>query len=163
MSWVLGLIPAPYRVMAAVIAVAVLTSVAFVAGWKVNGWRWESKAAAQLEEKLDMKHQYELLARGLVKRYQEEAAKKKVVYRTIKEKVYVETTGKLCFTDGAVRVWNSALLGEEGVPAAPARTTEAAPGASDTETLQNAVENFEQYNECRSQLNALIDWHEQQK
>lgn len=161
MSFLVNLIPAPYRMMAAAIAVAVVASVAFVAGWMVNGWRWEAKAADQLQEQLEAKAQYDKLAMALVKRYQEASAEKKVVYRTIKEKVYVETSGKLCLGSGAVRLWDKALAGENDMPSAATGAAEAASGASDTQVLANAVENFEQYEECRRQLNALIDWHEQ--
>lgn len=133
----------------------------FVTGWRVCTWRWEAKVAEQLQEQAEVKAQYEALARGLVKRYQEVDSKKKVVYRTIKEKVYVETDGRLCFSDTARGLWNEALTGKTDVPAAAPRAAEKASGASDTQVLANAVENFEQYEECRRQLNALIDWHEQ--
>ena len=149
----------------AIYAVLLLVALvgAFVTGWRVCNWRWEAKAAEQLQEQVEVKAQYEALARGLVKRYQEASAEKKVVYRTIKEKVYVETTGKQCLGSGAVRVYNDALTGKTDMPATTSRASEAASGASDTQVLANAVENFEQYDECRRQLNALIDWHEQQK
>lgn len=145
-------------IFAGLLVVALVGS--FVTGWRVCTWRWEAKVAEQMQEQSEVKAQYEELARALVKRYQEADAKKKVVYRTIKEKVYVETTGKQCLGSGAVGVYNDALTGKTDVPSAPARAAEKAAGASDTQVLANAVENFEQYEECRRQLNALIDWHE---
>jgi len=147
-------------IYAALLLIALVGS--FITGWRVCSWRWEAKAAEQLQDQLEAKVQYEKLARGLVKRYQEASANKKVIYRTIKEKVYVETDGKLCLGDGAVRLYNDALIGKDAVSAAASRVPETASGASDTQVLSNAVENFEQYEECRRQLNSLIDWHEKQ-
>jgi len=147
-------------IYAALLLVALVGS--FVTGWRVCSWRWEAKVSEQLQDQLEAKAQYEELARGLVKRYQEASANKKVIYRTIKEKVYVETDGKLCLGDSATRLWNKALVGEDDMPSTASRVPETASGASDTQVLSNAVENFEQYEECRRQLNSLIDWHEKQ-
>jgi hypothetical protein len=70
-----------------------------------------------------------------------------------------ETSGRVCFDDGAGRLWNDALSGV--LPEASTRAAKEANGTyTDEEVLTNAVQNFEQYNECRAQLNALIDWHE---
>lgn len=153
----------PFNMMYMAIAAGVIYLAGFGSGWAVNGWRWEAKEAVQLKAQADLKFQYEELSRHLVKRYQEVEAKKKVVYRTIKEKVYVETSGKLCFSANAVKLWNEALVGEAVLPPTSTGASEApgGTGATDTEVLANAVDNFELAAECRDQLNALIDWYEE--
>jgi protein-arginine kinase activator protein McsA len=58
-------------------------------------------------------------------------------------------------------VWNSALTGD--VPKAStgtAKETASTDTVTDTEVLTNVIENFEQAKAIRDQLNALIDWYE---
>jgi undecaprenyl pyrophosphate synthase len=113
----------------------------------------------ETQAKVEAMNAYDKVSRELVKAYQEKEVVTKTVYKAIKEKVKDETTGRVCLNDGAVSVWDSALKGV--LPEASTRVAkEASRTYSDEEVLTNAVENFEQYNSCREQLNALIDWHE---
>lgn len=147
-----------WQVKAIFAGVALL--VAFCFGWSVHGWKFDAELKRQADAALEQKAQYEELARGLVKRYQEAEAAQKVVYRNIKEKIYVETTGTVCLGPGAVGLWNDALGGVPDSSAGTAETTPAAgKAATDRDLVKNAVENFQQYTECRAQLNALIEWY----
>ena len=72
------------------------------------------------------------------------------------------TDNRICFADGnALSVWNSALTGD--LPKATTGATKASTStdtATDEQVLTNVVENFEQAKQIRDQLNALIDWYE---
>ena len=149
----------PYILLALVIGLGISHTFAFYKGHEYAQLKATKEINKAQEEKIRAMHAYDVASRELVKAYQNKEVETKVVYKTIKEKVKDETTGRVCFNDGAVSVWNNAL---EGVlPEASTRVVEEASRAySDEEVLNNAIENFEQYNSCREQLNALIDWHE---
>lgn len=168
--------PLPMQIKLIFLAVALFMAFSF--GWATNGWRHERqiadlKAEHALEHALErekaadelvkQKDGYDEVSRFLVKRLQEVKGKDRVVYRTIKEKVYESTSGAVCLGADAVSVFNASLTGDlpepqPGPAGAPAGASEA--GATDTEVLSAAVANNEQYKACRDQLNALIDWHE---
>lgn len=130
----------------------------------VNGWKHDAAVKIQAEAYMTKMAQKDKENRDLTKKLQEAAAQTRIVYRTIEKRVKDETDNRACLNAGAVSLWNSALWG--GLPATSPGTTETpsrSDTASDREVLGNAVENMAQYKECRDQLNALIDWHEQEQ
>lgn len=135
----------------------------FFMGWKVHSWKTDAAEKARVEEQLALKEAYDVLSREVVKKYNEKEAVTTVVYRDIKRKVDDVTDNRICFADNdALQLWNHAL---DGMPKAPTGTTEATSStdtATDKQLLENVIENFEQYKRARDQLNALIDWYEQQ-
>lgn len=149
----------PYIILALVVGLTVSHSFVFYKGHEYAQLKATKEINKAQEEKIRAMYAYDVASRELVKAYQNKEVETKIVYKTIKERVKDETTGHVCFNDGAVSVWNNAL---EGV--LPETSTgvveETSRAYSDEEVLSNAVENFEQYNSCREQLNALIDWHE---
>jgi hypothetical protein len=146
------------------LAVALLIMFAsFGAGWKVNGWRYEADLKAQAEQALKDKEGYELLSRALVKRVQEEQAKTKIVYREINRGIDNATTNTLCLSADAGRLWDNALTGLPTATTGTIENTARADTFTDRETLKNAVANFEQYKDCRTQLLALIEFHKKDK
>jgi hypothetical protein len=60
-------------------------------------------------------------------------------------------------------LWDDALFGVSSSTTGVTEEATRADTITDREALKNAVANFEQYTECRAQLNALIDFHEQDK
>jgi protein-arginine kinase activator protein McsA len=155
------MIPLPSNVK--LIAVGVVLAVTFVAGWTVNGWRHDGALKKALEEKIELQQAYDAYAREVATKFQNQQAEQAIVYRNLKRKITDVTDNRICFADGnALSLWNSALTGD--VPKTTTGTTkEAAPtsaAVTDEQVLTNVIENFEQAKSIRDQLNALIDWYE---
>jgi protein-arginine kinase activator protein McsA len=154
------MIPLPLNVK--LIAAGVVLAVTFVAGWTVNGWRHDGALKKALQEKIELQKAYDDYAREVATKFQNQQAEQAIVYRNLKRKVTNVTDNRICFADGnALSVWNSALTGD--VPKATTGTTKEATStdtATDEQVLTNVVENFEQAKQIRDQLNALIDWYE---
>lgn len=144
--------------------IAASAAVFFLAGWTVNGWRHDGALKKALQEKIELQQAYDDYAREAVSKFQNQQAQQVIVYRDLKRKINDVTDDRICFADGnALSVWNSALTGN--VPKAATGTTKTTTstdtfGATDTEVLANVIENFEQAKQIRDQLNALIDWFE---
>lgn len=159
MSWLLNVIPKPYLIGFAVFLLASTHITAYYKGYQSRDNKAKVELAKQTEAKLEAIAAYDVISRELVKKYQDKQVETKIVYRTIKEKVKDETTNTVCFNDNASRLWDSALQGV--LSETPTRVTEKASTTyTDEQILTNAIENFELYKDCREQLNALIDWHE---
>ena len=154
------MIPLPLNVK--LIAAGIVLAVTFVAGWTVNGWRHDGALKKALQEKIELQKAYDDYAREVATKFQSQQAEQVVKYRTLKGKVKDVTDNRICFADSnALSVWNSALTGD--VPKATTgatKTTTSADTATDEQVLTNVVENFEQAKQIRDQLNALIDWYE---
>lgn len=154
------MIPLPFSLKTVIIGVALLAS--FVAGWATNGWRHDAALKKALQETIDLQRAYDDYAREAVLKFQNQQTQQVLVYRDIKRKVNDVTDNRICFADSnALSVWNSALTGT--VPKASpgtTKTTARTDTATDEQVLTNVVENFEQAKQIRDQLNALIDWYE---
>lgn len=152
----------PWLILGAVFAIFSSCTTGYVAGRKHESNKWKAAEAEQLAQQIKDRDAYLANVAEMVKLYNEKKEKTRVVYRTIREEVPVETTGAKCLGAGATGLWNKGLAGEVVLPgaAAGAADSPAGNGATDTEVLGNAITNFEQYKQCRDQLNALIDWKE---
>jgi protein-arginine kinase activator protein McsA len=154
------MIPLPSNVK--LIAAGIVLAVTFVAGWTVNGWRHDGALKKALQEKIELQKAYDDYAREVATKFQNQQAEQAIVYRNLKRKVTNVTDNRICFADGnALSVWNSALTGD--LPKATTGATKASTStdtATDEQVLTNVVENFEQAKQIRDQLNALIDWYE---
>lgn len=154
------MIPLPLNIKAIVIGVVLLAT--FVAGWTTNGWRHDAQLKKALQETIDLQQAYDRYAREVATKFQNQQAEQVIVYRDLKRKVKDVTDNRICFADSdALSVWNSALTGN--LPKAPAGASKASTStdtATDEQVLANVIENFEQAKQIRDQLNALIDWHE---
>lgn len=152
-----------FQLRAALIGVVLLG--AFTAGWKINGWRYEAKIADQLEEQALQRVQFENIYRKLVADLQAERANSLQKYDKLKRSIQDVTDNRVCFTDwDAVRVWNAALAGADGLPKTPTRTTDTAGGAAnvtDRAILENQVENARRWKNLRDQVNKLREWDKQ--
>jgi hypothetical protein len=153
------MIPLPLNVK--LIAAGIVLAVTFVAGWTVNGWRHDGALKKALQEKIELQKAYDDYAREVATKFQTQQAEQVIKYRTLKGKVKDVTDNRICFADSnAIWVWNNALT---GMPTATTGTTKEATStdtATDEQVLTNVVENFEQAKQIRDQLNALIDWYE---
>lgn len=155
-----GLLTNPWVILATLIGLAASHGVVYYKGYESRDNKAKIELLKETEAKLKAIKAYEDVSREYVKAFHNKQTQTKIVYRTIKEKVKDETRGNVCFNDGASRLWDSSLQGSL-LSESPSRTTEETTRTySDEEVLNNAVQNFEQYTECRQQLNALIDWHE---
>lgn len=155
----LSIIPKPYLYLGLALALVATHGYAYFKGYK----RAEDAQAAliveQWKKEQELQQAYDHASRELVKAYQTKQAESKIVYRTIREIVNEKSTGAVCLGDVTARLWDDALIGN--LPDTTTGTAETSTGTyTDAEVLNNAVENFEQYKDCRDQLNALIDWHE---
>lgn len=154
------MIPLTFNFKHALIAGAIF--IAFSAGWTVNGWKHDAAIKKALQETIDLQQSYDKYARESTIKFQQQQAKQEIVYRELKRKVTNVTDNRVCFADSnALSLWNSALTGD--LPKATTGTTKTATStntATDTAVLINAIENFEQSKKIRDQLNALIDWYE---
>ena len=154
------MIPLPLNIKAIAIGVVLLAT--FVAGWTTNGWRHDAALKDALQETIELQKAYDDYAREVATKFQNQQAEQAIVYRNLKRKIKDVTDNRICFADGnALSVWNSALTGD--VPKATTGTTKATASTdtvTDEQVLTNVIENFEQAKQIRDQLNALIDWYE---
>ena len=152
------ILPINVRILLAVGAIFV----AFCTGWVVHGWKYDANLKKALQETIDLQQAYDRYAREVVVKFEQQQAEQVIKYRTLKGKVPHVTDNRICFADSnALSVWNSALTGD--LPKTTTGTAKEAPStdtATDTEVLTNVIENFEQAKQIRDQLNALIDWYE---
>lgn len=157
---------------------------AYSLGWEHRG---NAVAAQQLKTERHLRSELQVQIQrnaALSKAYETEKQKAKTVYRTIRQEVprvvekYIERPGSPAadvpawvVTRGFVRVWNEGLSGAVSASTAgsagPAATADPVDdqrvGIAAADILGNHVDNAEQYSECRRQLTALIQWHEQQQ
>lgn len=157
----IGLLSTP-KTKIAVLAIAV--SMAFIAGWKVNGWRHDSGYKRQLDEivkqkQIEDKQNREIIA-SLQAKKQQIITKEVVRYAKIKD----VTDDRVCFTNwDAVRLWNDALSGQESMSKDTTGTVNPTgnAGATDTEVLENLNINAARWERLREQMNSIIEWDKQ--
>jgi len=156
-------IPLTFNFKHALIAGAIF--IAFSAGWTVNGWRHDAALKKSMEETIALQKAYDTYARESVKKFQSQQANQVIVYRDLKGKIKDVTDNRVCFADNnALSLWNNALTGMPDSTTRVAKTTTTTSTAiTDEQVITNAVENFEQSKQVRDQLNALIDWYENNK
>ena len=149
----------PLNVKLLLIAGAVF--VAFCTGWTVHGWKYDADLKEALQETIDLQQAYDRYAREVAVKFETQQAEQVIKYRTLKGKVPHVTDNRICFADSnALSVWNAALTGDLPKTTTGTVKTPSTASTTDTEVLTNVIENFEQYKQVRDQLNALIDWYE---
>ena len=152
----------PLNVRILLIAGAIFT--AFCTGWSVHGWKYDADLKEALQETIDLQKAYDRYAREVVAKFETQQAEQVIKYRTLKGKVKDVTDNRICFANiAAWGLWNNALAGNMPYPTTGTTETPSTTdtfGATDTEVLTNVIENYEQYKQVRDQLNALIDWYE---
>lgn len=146
---------------AKLIVLAVVALTAFVAGWKVNGWKNDAQIKRKLEdvirnaEKQDAQNR--IIIRDLQQRKQQVVTKEVVRHVKIKD----VTDDRVCFANwDAIRLWNDALSGQESMSTDTTRAADStrAASATDTEVLENLNANAARWERLREQMNAIIEW-----
>ena len=156
------MIPLTFNFKHALIAGTIF--IAFSAGWVVNGWRHDANLKEALQDKVELQKAYDDYAREVAAKFQNQQAAQTIVYRDLKRKVQDVTDNRICFADSnALQLWNDALAGMPNSTTGTAKTATSTDTVTDTAILINAIENFEQSKQVRDQLNALIDWYENNK
>lgn len=155
-----GLLTNPWVILSLLVALLGTHGFVYYKGWDSRDNKAKIELAKEVQARVAALEAYDKVSREYVKKLQVAQAETKVVYRTIKERVKDETTGRVCFDDKSVRLWNDALQGNVSETSTRA-TEETSRTYSDEVVLNNAVQNLEQYKECRDQLNSLITWHEE--
>ncbi len=146
---------------AKLIVLAVVVFMAFVAGWKVNGWKNDAQTKRKLEEVIrnaeKQDAQNRIIIRDLQQRKQQVVTKEVVRHVKIKD----VTDNRVCFANwDAIRLWNDALSGQESVASDTAGTTNptGTASATDAEVLENLNTNAARWERLREQMNAIIEW-----
>lgn len=146
---------------AKLIILAVVIFTAFIAGWKVNGWKNDAQTKRKLEEVIrnaqKQDAQNRIIIRDLQQRKQQVVTKEVVRHVKIKD----VTDNRVCFANwDAIRLWNDALSGQESVASDTAGATNPSGTASatDAEVLENLNINAARWERLREQMNAIIEW-----
>lgn len=146
---------------AKLIGLAIVILVAFVAGWKVNGWRHDAAAKRQIDAVIEQAKVQAAQDRKAIADLQE--VKQRVIIKEVirHAKIKDVTDDRVCFSNwDAVRLWNAALSGQEPMPKDTAGTASPTGNASatDTEVLENLNANAARWERLREQMNAIIEW-----
>ena len=140
--------------------IAGIAITSFAGGWHVHGWRTQAKQAASITKQLKTSDTIVKTMQVDAKQAQVAAVETKIIYRTIKEKIYAENDNRICFADAtALGLWNDAIAGKDSHrPSPTGKTAEPYSVVTTVEqVLTNATENFEICNTNNISHNALID------
>ena len=145
-------------------AVVIIALVAFIAGWKINGWRHDAQLKRSLEEVMKQAQIQAKQDRQTIAQLQ--AKKQEVVTREVIRHAQIKnvTDDRVCFANwDAIRLWNDALSGQESMSKNTTGTTNSTGNASatDTEILENLNTNAARWERLREQMNAIIEWDKQ--
>lgn len=148
-------------IKAKLVVLAVVAFTAFIAGWKVNGWRHDAQLKRSLEEVMEQARIQAKQDRQTIAQLQ--AKKQEVVTKEVIRHAQIKdvTDDRVCFANwDAIRLWNDALSGQESMPKNTAGTTNPTGNASatDTEVLENLNINAARWERLREQMNAIIEW-----
>lgn len=146
---------------AKLIILAVVVSMAFIAGWKVNGWKNDAQTKRKLEEVIRNAEKQDAQNRIIIRDLQQR--KQKVVTKEVVRHVKIKdvTDNRVCFANwDAIRLWNDALSGQESVASDTSGTTNSTgiASATDAEVLENLNINAARWERLREQMNAIIEW-----
>lgn len=159
-GWIVGLIPAPYRLLA-----ALLLALALFGGGVYSGYRWaatQAEASSAAAAKEHLRQINAELARNHQLAGQLAAAESRIVIKTVEVIRHVPsvTTGRLCLDAAAVSLLQpGAAWGPYQSAGQPAAKGAAHAAASDRDVAYWAAEANRQYETCAARINALIDWH----
>lgn len=168
----------PYSGQIKLIALATLFVVFFLAGWTVQGWKKDAGLTRSITTDEKTRQSDEGAQGEIVNDKQEEQEKVRTVYKTIREKVYVQDDRAVCFTAESLQLWNAAIGanqnthrresagGPEATEISEAEQKESAskadepgddPVATVRDVLINATDNFEICTDNSVKHLALID------
>lgn len=158
MMWVTSLL-GTWQLKLAVVVIA------FAAGWKVNGWRYDAADKKQQDEYISALHKQDDLNRKLAEDLQQKKQENQKLYDLLKGKVNDATDNRICFANiAALQLWNQALSGEPNVPKTSTGATSSTGGTTaitDKQLLDNQIENARRWKNLRDQVNDLRKWDEE--
>ncbi len=153
----IDIIPPQYRILAALVGLALLFSLGFGSGHHWATVTADAKAYAAQKEYQRQVDALMVRANDLSARLA--AAEGKIVTHTVEVIKYVPkyTTGKPCLSAGAVGVLQPGAGAPGDAPGKPP-AEDATPVASDTDVAYWIAGANQQYETCAARLNALIDF-----
>lgn len=161
-----------------VVALLALVAVSFAAGWRVHGWKTDASVNHTIAKVEKTRQSDEKEQGAIVNDKEKKQDEVKVIYETIREKVYVQDDQSVCFTAESLQLWNAAIGANRDLhrrespgeaEAAKAAGTEQeenvgsadesdqAPVATVRDTLSSGVDNFEICTDNSVKHLALID------
>lgn len=154
-------------VLRAVLAGAALIA-AFIAGWTVEGWRWDASSAQEkeatvqrMQKLMEEKAALDAQVRALVSDAQAKDAKYASLYRKYKDEVNEATTGGRCYGPAAIELFNRAIASVSSGESHPAGVPQGSTAsASDRDVLQSDLDLIKLYADCRNQVMNIIAWDE---
>lgn len=149
----------PYSWQSKLIVMAALCAASFLAGWTVHSWKTDAGITHTIAEDKKTRRSDEGSQSKIVSDKQEQQVLVKTVYKTIREKVYVQDDQSVCFTAESLQLWNDAIGANRDIyrreSAGESETAGASGGQQEEidqggdivttvrDTLSNAVDNFE--------------------
>lgn len=127
-------------------------------GVNTERMEWEIKEKQVLESQLREVERLNQINAEVSAKLAKETARADANYRSYKDAISKVTDGRVCFTPDAWSLWLASLAGKDYVPPTTGTTPATSTGASDAQVLNSAVDNFRQFQACRTQLNNLILW-----
>lgn len=130
----------------------------FALGWKVHSWKTDASLANDLNNQINQATELQRESAPIINKKIEQEQQTKIVYRTIKEKIYEKDDTRMCFDAESLSLWNRAIAGADNHRAEPTReaTENEAVVANVEEILINAADNFETCNSNIIKHEALI-------
>ena len=132
-------------------------------GWQTHGWKTKAVVATGLGKQIKTATALQNASKPIIEHKIALEQATKIVYRTIKEKIYEQNNTGVCFNNDALSLWNSAIAGADSHRAEPSRAptetnaTKPEETATVEQVLVNAADNFETCNSNAIKHNALID------
>lgn len=166
----------PYAWQTKLIATAALCVAFFMAGWVIHGWKYDAGLSRSIPKAIKTAHTLQEKADPIVDQAVKEKETVRIVYRTIKEKIYEQNDQSVCFTNDSLKLWNDAIGADPDphrsksaaeVTAAKASAGEGDPDAGERpgaeivatveQVLISAAENFQTCKEDGIMHDKLID------
>jgi hypothetical protein len=134
----------------------------FMLGWTVHGWKTDAGQARSLDKQIKTATTLQNASAPIIEKKTADLAETRVVYRTIKEKVYEKNDDRICFDAESLSLWNRAIEGANS----HRPQSDGTAGKDDTaeryiatteQVLINAADNYDICNSNNIKHNALLD------
>jgi hypothetical protein len=134
----------------------------FMLGWAVHGWKTDAGQARSINSQIKTATTLQNESAPIIEKKIADLDNTRVVYRTIKEKVYEKNDTGICFDAESLSLWNRAIAGADSHRPEPDRAA-AEPDTTERyvanveQVLSNAADNYEICNGNKIKHNALLD------
>lgn len=142
--------------------IAGLLLAGFLLGWTVHGWKTDASLTRSINAQQKTATALQQQSEPIINEKIAKLAETRVVYRTIKEKVYEKNDTGICFDAESLSLWNDAIAGADSHRSEPVRETRESDSAERyvanvEQVLSNAVDNIEICSSNKIKHNALLD------